>query len=56
METIGVSEPVKEKLEELKESDDHTSYDSLIRELLLRVEYTTPGKTNYAVGGVDADE
>jgi Arc/MetJ-type ribon-helix-helix transcriptional regulator len=32
--TVQVSDPVKDQLDELKDDGDHTSYDSVIRELL----------------------
>lgn len=35
METIGVSEEVKATLTKMKEYDGHTSYDSVVRELIL---------------------
>lgn len=34
METIGVSEHVKERLEDIKDGEQHTSFDSVIRTLL----------------------
>jgi len=34
--TVQVSDSVKDELDTIKERDEHTSYDSVIRTLLLR--------------------
>jgi predicted CopG family antitoxin len=37
--TVQVSDPVKDRLDKLKDDCGHTSYDSVIRELLREYEY-----------------